>query len=227
MNSGLSMYCKTATNWGFGPEFNVSATEDFERTVIQYFNQKSNDFLRPVLWIYNTVIEGSHLALIMSSYEVNGFWSEFKSGKGILHMYGPHRVRDQETLHECGPLMVPSIPGTRIFPNAMKATLDIFAGSFNFRNETDERLYCCVAGISPKPRSSEEELVFQAGGIVNGFINPIYRNNLPMFEAVSAFQEHPEKLIREIIEARHGVFSDKTHVGNLIVYGLKNFSRDQ
>lgn len=226
INSGLWKYCNTATKWGEGSNFIVYATEDFERTVHQVFKKKSNDFLRPVLWIYNTVVDYVHLAVIMSPFEVNGFWRELKVGKGTLHMYGPRIFRDQETLHESGPLMVPSRRGIHLFPNVMTASLDILAGSFNFRNESDERFYCCVAGISPKPRPPEEEKLFQVGRIVNGFIIPIYRNNLPMFDGVTSFEEHPERLIREIIEARHGVFSDKTHVGNLIIYGRKNFAND-
>lgn len=143
---------------------------------------------------------------------------------GTLQMFGPRLFRDQETLHESGPLMVPSRLGTHCFPNAMTASLDILAGSFNFRDEKDERFYCCVAGISPKPRPPEEEKIFLDGGIINGFIHPIQRNTLPMFKELSAFLEHPEKLVRGIIEARHGVFSDKSHVGNVIVYGRKNFT---
>lgn len=225
VNSGLWNFCETASNWGERPDFKVLATDDFERTVVQTHQLKSNDFLRPVLWIYNTIVANINLAIIMSPFEVNSFWNEFKSGKGILHMYGPRLFRDQETLHESGPLMVPSRSGTHcIFPNLMTAALDIFSGSLYFRNEADERFYSCVAGISPKPRPPDEDTVFQLGGIVNGFINPIYRNCLPMFKGVSSFEEHPERLIRGITEARRGVFSDMTHVGNVIVHGRKNFA---
>lgn len=225
MNSELWSYCKTAISWGQGADFIVRATEDFERTVVQNFEKKSNDFLRPLMWIYNTVIEGWNFAILMSPYEVNECWNDFKAGKGILHMYGPRLFREQETLHESGALMIPSKHGTHcVFPDVMTATLEILAGSFNFRNEADERSYCRVAGISPKPRPAEEEQLFQNGGIVNGFIDPIRRSYLPMFSGVSAFEEHPERLIRGIIEARHGVFSEKTHVGNVIVCGRKNFT---
>lgn len=225
INSELRHYCQTADAWGQGSNYVVRATVDFERTVVQTFNPKSNDFLRPVMWIYNTLINGVNFAILMSPFEVNEMWNEFKGANGALHMFSPRLFSDQENLHDSGPMMVPSRRGTHsIFPNAMTATLDIMAGSFYFGNDSDERWYCCVAGISPKPRGPDENRLFQNGGIVNGFVDKMQRNTLPMYAAVTAFDEHPEALIRGIIEARHGTFSDKSHVGNVIIFGRKNFS---
>lgn len=225
VSSNLQKYCNTATSRGIGPEYKVLATQDFERTVIQASHEKSNNFLRPVMWIYHTVSEAMTIGILLSPFEVNELWNEFKDAQGALHMYGPRLFDDQRTLHEYGPLMVPSRPGSHyIFPKAMTASLDILAGSIYFRDESDERIYCCVAGISPKPRPLEEESLFEDGKIINCFVDPMFRNVLPMFKEVSAFQEHPQRFICGIIEARHGVFSDKTHVAKVIVNGQKNFA---
>jgi hypothetical protein len=237
-NNSLWKHCQSDT-WGR----NIYVTLDFSRVAKQGTTGGSNktetseQILRPLHWFVSVYLQendhGKVVLLLLSPYEANYFLPIFRTGtaKGILHSFAPRLSPDQDTLYRNSSLWIPCQKAAfgdqlldHLFPGSLNSALLLFSGSSYFKDEREQNAYCAFLGFCLRPRTEEEEAVFTAGGIVNGFLKSgPWRNALGYNEC--RFGENPEALIRGIIEKRYGSFPVEAHVGKMIFHCVKPLTK--
>jgi hypothetical protein len=99
------------------------------------------------------------------------------------------------------------------------APLYILSGTLYLADEEEQRAYSYCAGIIPRDWNAEEARAVSEGKTdKRGFLLPNFRTEFSLeYGELCGFKEHPEPVIRGIIQARHGVFPETSHVSKLVM----------
>ncbi|KAL9653598.1 hypothetical protein ABK040_000515 [Willaertia magna] len=183
---------------------NLYVTRDFITVIEESYNNMDN-YLRPPTWM---LCSPEYLVFI-SPYEANGIVSfckkDYGSSKVKLHMFSPRLRPNQRMFYDEACVTIPSVSNNtpHILDNLF-AELTLFSGSLYFNSIEEQQEYCNLLGICPKPRTKQEELIFENGGIdTSGFVLPKHRSAISKTLAKNCiFQQNSMDVARKLIEIR-------------------------
>lgn len=203
----------------------IYVTADFMNVVVTQ-SDKADEFLRPVWWMVSANSSdptNNQVLILMSPYEVNNFLPIFRENASTtLHMYSPRLNPDPyvNTMFNCKALQVPFHPHSMNIGGLIESQLSVFAGTIYFENKLEQENYCTFLGIIPSPFSQKYQKAFDRGQITfNGFVPPRFQNICKKIEKNCPFSKNPDKLVRGIIERRHGFLPKNSHVSKIVIEG--------
>ncbi|CAL8123847.1 unnamed protein product [Orchesella dallaii] len=211
-------------HWGTS----VFATEDFSSVIQRYGPHSKTDFyLRPIEYLISTIdSEGKMKLLILSSFEVNELIPKIRKSESTmrLHMFSRRKFPYQELLINNPHLQLPLSETPHIIPEDSKemAALLLASGSLYFKNTKEQRAVAQFLALVPMPRTEEQKDAFEKEMITEtGFLLPPHREaNWELFQIdPNSFPNDPTGLIKRILNCRHSVVSDASHVVRLLNEG--------
>ncbi|CAF2057649.1 unnamed protein product [Rotaria magnacalcarata] len=213
---------------------NFWVSTEFQR-VIATQEKSLNPFLRPPRWII--IYRNQHL-IFLSSQEANHLIGRLKNLYYIqksdeppvttVRLILPRTRRGQSilvnnTMLTTSPLnKFPSLDNSWRIPFKWLAQLFVFNGTLYFENVEEQRAYCQLLSLCPKPRTEEEEEAFEKGWIdMNGFVsNPKHRRQLQMNQG--QFNANPIRFVKQLIENRNKSHASiLSYVGSIILNSRK------
>lgn len=202
---------------------NLWVIRDFRSVVELNADTKDDEYLRPVWWIVRVMAEEqqrqkNETFILISTFECNKLISRFRKNNhsSVLHMFSAKLSQSQCTLINNKALQIPSIPTAPTIPMHTFVQLSMFAGSMYFENAEEQSAYCSFMGMIPRPRTDEQQYLFESGYINNnGYVPLRYRDHFP--DLMCRFKENPDKITIGIIERRHGYSRKRSHVSQIIV----------
>ncbi|CAF3852881.1 unnamed protein product [Rotaria sordida] len=213
---------------------NFWISTEFQR-VIATKEKSLNPFLRPPRWII--IYRNQHL-IFLAAQEANHLIGRLKNLYYIqksdeppvttVRLILPRIRRDQSILVNNTMLTTsslnkfPSLDNSWRIPLKWLAQLFVFNGTLYFENVEEQRAYCQLLSLCPKPRTEEEEEAFEKGWIdMNGFVsNSKHRRQLQMNQG--QFNANPITFVKQLIENRNQSHASVlSHVGSIILNSRK------
>lgn len=208
-------------NWGN----EIYATQDFMNVVTKQ-DDMADEFLRPVWWIVSATSSEpttKQLLILMSPFEANCFLHIFRENPSTtLRMYSPRLNPDPSinTMINCKSLQMPFNSDTSDIDGLIESQLSLFSGTIYFNNKLEMENYCTFLGIIPSPFTQQYQKAFDKGLInFNGFVRPQHRHICENLRKSCPFKKNPDKLVRQIIERRHGFLPKNSHVAKIVIEG--------
>ncbi|CAF3605825.1 unnamed protein product [Rotaria socialis] len=186
---------------------NFWVSTEFQR-VIATKEKSLNPFLRPPRWII--IYRNQHL-IFLSAQEANHLIDRIK------HLC--YIQKSDEPPVTTARLILPRI---RRGQSILLAQLFVFSGTLYFENVEEQRAYCQLLSLCPKPRTEEEEEAFEKDWIdMNGFVsNPKHRRQLQMNQG--QFNANPIRFVKQLIKNRNKSHASiLSYVGSIILNSRK------
>ena len=119
------------------------------------------------------------------------------------------RIRRNQSIFVNNPVLTtpslikfPSLGISWHIPLKWLTQLFVFNGTLYFETVEEQKAYCQLLSLCPKPRTEEEDVAFEKGWIdMDGFVsNPEHRHHLQMNQ--DQFNSNPITFINQLIENR-------------------------
>ena len=105
------------------------------------------------------------------------------------------------------------------------AELAVFSASLYFQYQHEQEAFCQFVGFCPRPRTEAQQEYFEQGTIhENGYVENAVRPKVDARLSRSTFVADPAQLITRLTETRHCPSLADSHVGRIIIKGLKPLS---
>ncbi|OXA41261.1 hypothetical protein Fcan01_24105 [Folsomia candida] len=162
--------------------------------------------------------------LLISPFEANELIPIIKNLKNVdvnLRMFAPRLSPQQSILINSEKLVFPSQPNNIASP--FLPPLFILSDTLYFLDNEELESYCKFTGMIPNnARTKKQEKAYDMGFIDTGFLLKQFRKAVsPEIDEICGFTKHPELMVREIIESRHGYFPTTSHVSILMTDYVK------
>jgi hypothetical protein len=131
----------------------IYVTRDFGTTVTLVPGSISDLYQRPVQWVVISSTDPkrsiSDFMVIMSPWEVNSLYSDFKSSSNVtLHQYTPRTNATLPTLEHLLLCTIPPRPSSWAAPGPMVTQLNLFAGQIWLKSYDEYTALCRYLGLS-------------------------------------------------------------------------------
>ncbi|KAJ3086282.1 hypothetical protein HK102_013328 [Quaeritorhiza haematococci] len=173
--------------------------------------------------------ETNVMVVLISPFEANHLKPLFAgrptTASARLHMFAPRIRTHQQTLFADRSLILPSPPSTiRIqIPPPLIAQLSVFSSSLFFETPIEQEAFCDFLGFCPRPRTSEEQQVFERGHMQqDGYVPRPARKRVRLSLQQCGFDANPSRLVMKLIDLRNYTEAPScTHVGRILRAGVR------
>lgn len=205
-------------------------TRDFVNVLAVESLKSCDDFLRPVWWIASIQSNdnSNNIWLLLSTFECEHLVPFFrKSTKSSLFMYRARLSKYDRKLLDDSNLRITGMNSTQPVDFDLNDVVQIgmYACSMYFDSEAEQNAYCAFMALIPNPRTPEQNKEHANGVIASKGYVPIEHRNRPDLISSgvnkSKFQVNPIQMAIELIEARHQIMLEDSHVAWILKQGKK------